>query len=242
MENENKKILLVEDDPNFGSILKDYLILNDFDVTLAKNGMEGFEKFKKDTFDLCILDVMMPYKDGYTLAKEIREKNKEVPLIFLTAKSMKDDVLKGYKVGADDYLNKPFDSEVLLMKIRAIIQRKSSEVKADATKFEFIIGNFHLNSKLRFLTYKDTEPIKLSPKENELLKMLAVYENDLMPRELALTKIWRDDNYFTSRSMDVYIAKLRKYLKMDDEVEILNIHGEGFRLVVKNKPAAPPAE
>lgn len=236
MENENKKILLVEDDPNFGSILKDYLILNDFEVTLAKNGMEGFEKFKKDTFDLCILDVMMPYKDGYTLAKEIREKNKEVPIIFLTAKSMKDDVLKGYKVGADDYLNKPFDSEVLLMKIKAIIQRKSSEVKADATKFEFIIGNFHLNSKLRFLTYKDTEPIKLSPKENELLKMLAIYENDLMPRELALTKIWRDDNYFTSRSMDVYIAKLRKYLKMDDEVEILNIHGEGFRLVVKNKP------
>jgi len=239
MENESKKILLVEDDPNFGSILKDYLILNDFDVTLAKNGMEGFEKFKKDTFDLCILDVMMPYKDGYTLAKEIREKNKEVTIIFLTAKSMKDDVLKGYKVGADDYLNKPFDSEVLLMKIKAIIQRKSTEVKADATKFEFIIGNFHLNSKLRFLTYKDTEPIKLSPKENELLKMLAIYENDLMPRELALTKIWRDDNYFTSRSMDVYIAKLRKYLKMDDEVEILNIHGEGFRLVVKNKPVAP---
>ena len=236
MENENKKILLVEDDPNFGSILKDYLILNDFEVTLAKNGMEGFEKFKKDTFDLCILDVMMPYKDGYTLAKEIREKNKDVPIIFLTAKSMKDDVLKGYKVVADDYLNKPFDSEVLLMKIKAIIQRKSSEVKADATKFEFIIGNFHLNSKLRFLTYKDQEPIKLSPKENELLKMLAIYENDLMPRELALTKIWRDDNYFTSRSMDVYIAKLRKYLKQDEDVEILNIHGEGFRLVVKNKP------
>ena len=236
MENENKKILLVEDDPNFGSILKDYLILNDFEVTLAKNGMEGFEKFKKDTFDLCILDVMMPYKDGYTLAKEIREKNKDVPIIFLTAKSMKDDVLKGYKVGAYDYLNKPFDSEVLLMKIKAIIQRKSSEVKADATKFEFNIGNFHLNSKLRFLTYKDQEPIKLSPKENELLKMLAIYENDLMPRELALTKIWRDDNYFTSRSMDVYIAKLRKYLKQDEDVEILNIHGEGFRLVVKNKP------
>jgi two-component system OmpR family response regulator len=237
METENKKILLVEDDPNFGSILKDYLILNDFDVTLAKNGMEGFEKFKKDTFDLCILDVMMPYKDGYTLAKEIREKNKDVPLIFLTAKSMKEDVLKGYKVGADDYLNKPFDSEVLLMKIKAIIQRKAADTKTDVTKFEFQIGNFHLNSKLRFLTYKNEEPIKLSPKENELLKMLAIYENDLMPRELALTKIWRDDNYFTSRSMDVYIAKLRKYLKQDDEVEILNIHGEGFRLVVKNKTA-----
>ncbi|HEX8270883.1 MAG TPA: response regulator transcription factor [Flavobacterium sp.] len=235
METENKKILLVEDDQNFGAILKDYLTLNDFDVTLAKNGMEGFEKFKKDTYDLCILDVMMPYKDGYTLAKEIREKNKDVPIIFLTAKSMKEDVLKGYKVGADDYLNKPFDSEVLLMKIRAIIQRKAADTKNDHVRFEFTIGNFHLNSKLRFLTYKDEEPIKLSPKENELLKMLTLHENDLMPRELALTKIWRDDNYFTSRSMDVYIAKLRKYLKRDDEVEILNIHGEGFRLVVKNK-------
>ena len=238
METDNKKILLVEDDQNFGAILKDYLMLNDFDVTLAKNGMEGFEKFKKDTYDLCILDVMMPYKDGYTLAKEIREKNKEVPIIFLTAKSMKEDVLKGYKVGADDYLNKPFDSEVLLMKIRAIIQRKSSDTKTDVTKFEFIVGNFHLNSKLRFLTFKNEEPIKLSPKENELLKLLVLYENDLMPRELALTKIWRDDNYFTSRSMDVYIAKLRKYLKLDPNVEILNIHGEGFRLVVKNKPPA----
>ena len=241
METDNKKILLVEDDQNFGAILKDYLMLNDFDVTLAKNGMEGCEKFKKDTYDLCILDVMMPYKDGYTLAKEIREKNKEVPIIFLTAKSMKEDVLKGYKVGADDYLNKPFDSEVLLMKIRAIIQRKSSDTKTDVTKFEFIVGNFHLNSKLRFLTFKNEEPIKLSPKENELLKLLVLYENDLMPRELALTKIWRDDNYFTSRSMDVYIAKLRKYLKLDPNVEILNIHGEGFRLVVKNKVPAVEA-
>ena len=238
METENKKILLVEDDQNFGAILKDYLLLNDFDVTLAKNGMEGFEKFKKDTYDLCILDVMMPYKDGYTLAKEIREKNKDVPIIFLTAKSMKEDVLKGYKVGADDYLNKPFDSEVLLMKIKAIIQRKTTDIKNDRVKFEFQIGKFHLNSKLRFLTYKNEEPIKLSPKENELLKMLAIYEDDLMPRELALTKIWRDDNYFTSRSMDVYIAKLRKYLKPDENVEILNIHGEGFRLVVKNKAVA----
>ena len=235
METENKKILLVEDDPNFGAILKDYLMLNDFEVVLAKNGMEGFEKFKKDIFDLCILDVMMPYKDGYTLAKEIREKNKEVPIVFLTAKSMKEDVLKGYKVGADDYLNKPFDSEVLLMKIKAIMQRKLSENKSDNLKFEFQIGKLHLNSKLRFLTFSSDEPIKLSPKENELLKMLALHENDLMPRELALTKIWRDDNYFTSGSMDVYIAKLRKYLKLDPDVEILNIHGEGFRLVIKNK-------
>ncbi len=235
METENKKILLVEDDPNFGTVLKDYLAMNDYSVTHAKNGMEGFEKFKKDDFDLCILDVMMPYKDGFTLAKEIREKNEDIPIIFLTAKAMKEDVLKGYKVGADDYLNKPFDSEVLLMKIKAIIQRKATDSIADSKQFEFQIGNFFLNSKLRFLTYKKEDPIKLSPKENELLRLLALHKNDLMARELALTKIWRDDNYFTSRSMDVYIAKLRKYLSKDDGVEIINIHGEGFRLVVKDE-------
>ncbi|NQY28387.1 MAG: response regulator transcription factor [Flavobacteriaceae bacterium] len=232
MEKAQKKILLVEDDPNFGAVLKDYLSLNDYDVTLAKNGMEGFEKFKKDNYHLCILDVMMPYKDGFTLAKEIRERNKEVPIIFLTAKAMKEDVLKGYKVGADDYLNKPFDSEVLLMKIKAIMLRKVKDSIADSATFEFKIGAFDLNSKLRFLTIGTEDPIKLSPKENELLRLLALHENDLMSRELALTKIWRDDNYFTSRSMDVYIAKLRKYLKKDENVEILNIHGEGFRLVV----------
>ncbi len=235
METENRKILLVEDDPNFGTVLKDYLAMNDYDVTHAKNGMEGFEKFKKGDYDLCILDVMMPYKDGFTLAKEIREKNEDVPIIFLTAKAMKEDVLKGYKVGADDYLNKPFDSEVLLMKIKAIIQRKATDSITDSKQFEFVVGNFHLNSKLRFLIYKKEAPIKLSPKENELLRLLALHKNDLMPRELALTKIWRDDNYFTSRSMDVYIAKLRKYLRMDDGVEIINIHGEGFRLVVKDE-------
>ena len=235
MEIENKKILLVEDDPNFGTVLKDYLAMNDYNVTHAKNGMEGFEKFKKDDYDLCILDVMMPYKDGFTLAKEIREKNAEVPIIFLTAKALKEDVMKGYKVGADDYLNKPFDSEVLLMKIKAIIQRKAVETVADSKQFEFEIGNFYLNSKLRFLTYNKEDTVKLSPKENELLRMLALHKNDLMPRELALTKIWRDDNYFTSRSMDVYIAKLRKCLSKDDNVEIVNIHGEGFRLVVKSE-------
>ncbi|MBD3862240.1 MAG: two-component system OmpR family response regulator [Olleya marilimosa] len=232
MDEQLKRILLVEDDPNFGTVLKDYLSMNDYEVTHAKNGMEGFEKFKRGDFDLCILDVMMPYKDGFTLAKEIREKNAEVPIVFLTAKAMKEDVLKGYKVGADDYLNKPFDSEVLLMKIKAIMQRKANDTVADSKQFEFKIGGFDLNSKLRFLTYNGGEQVKLSPKENELLRMLALHENDLMPRELALTKIWRDDNYFTSRSMDVYIAKLRKYLKLDPNVEILNIHGEGFRLVV----------
>jgi DNA-binding response OmpR family regulator len=231
---ESNKILLVEDDPNFGTVLKDYLSLNDYNVTLAKDGLEGLIMFKNDDFDLCILDVMMPRKDGFSLAKDIRATNAEVPIIFLTAKTMKEDVLKGYQAGADDYLNKPFDSEVLLYKIKAILQRKESEQTTEEETFEFKIGKFDFNSKLRHLTFPGDDTQKLSPKESKLLKMLAVYKNDLMPRELALTKIWRDDNYFTSRSMDVYIAKLRKYLKQDENVEIINIHGEGFRLIEKS--------
>lgn len=229
----SKKILLVEDDPNFGTVLKDYLALNDYNVTHAKDGIEGLIMFKNSDYDLCILDVMMPRKDGFSLAQDIRVTNKEVPIIFLTAKTLKEDVLKGYSVGADDYLNKPFDSEVLLHKIKAILQRKESDVTKESEEFEFTIGSFFFNSKLRHLSVGNAEPIKLSPKESKLLRMLAIHKNDLMPRELALTKIWRDDNYFTSRSMDVYIAKLRKYLKVDENVEILNIHGEGFRLVDK---------
>lgn len=231
---ENNRILLVEDDPNFGTVLKDYLSLNDYNVTHAKDGLEGLIMFKNDDFDLCILDVMMPRKDGFSLAKDIRAANSEIPIIFLTAKTMKEDVLKGYQSGADDYLNKPFDSEVLLYKIKAILQRKETEKNTEEESFEFTIGKFEFNSKLRHLTFDEGEPQKLSPKESKLLKMLAIYKNDLMPRELALTKIWRDDNYFTSRSMDVYIAKLRKYLKEDENVEILNIHGEGFRLIDKS--------
>ncbi|WP_196884874.1 response regulator transcription factor [Aureivirga sp. CE67] len=230
---KNGKILLVEDDPNFGTVLNDYLALNDFDVTHAKDGLEGLIMFKNDEFDLCILDVMMPRKDGFSLAKDIRTTNPEVPIIFLTAKTMKEDVLRGYQAGADDYLNKPFDSEVLLYKVKAILQRKEVDKNSDADQFEFNVGKFAFNSKLRHLSFDGEEPQKLSPKENKLLRMLVIHKNDLMPRELALTKIWRDDNYFTSRSMDVYIAKLRKYLKRDDSVEILNIHGEGFRLVEK---------
>ncbi len=229
----NKKILLVEDDPNFGTVLKDYLMLNDYAVTHAKDGLEGLIMFKNDDFDICILDVMMPRKDGFSLAKDIRSTNADIPIIFLTAKTMKEDVLRGYEVGADDYLNKPFDSEVLLYKIKAILQRKAKDINTDDEVHEFNIGKFHLNSKLRHLSFDGNEARKLSPKENKLLKMLTLHLNDLMPRELALTKIWRDDNYFTSRSMDVYIAKLRKYLKEDSNVEIVNIHGEGFRLIVE---------
>jgi len=230
---ENNRILLVEDDPNFGTVLKDYLSLNDYNVSHAKDGLEGLIMFKNDDFDLCILDVMMPRKDGFSLAKDIRSSNSEVPIIFLTAKTMKEDVLKGYQAGADDYLNKPFDSEVLLYKIKAILQRKEADENVEEDIFEFKIGKFDFNSKLRHLSFDGGDSQMLSPKESKLLKMLALHKNDLMPRELALTKIWRDDNYFTSRSMDVYIAKLRKYLKHDENVEILNIHGEGFRLLEK---------
>ena len=232
MNNSNKRILIVEDDPNFGKILKEYLTLNDYDIVLAKNGIEGFEKFNKSYFDLCILDIMMPYKDGFTLAKEIREKNDEVPIFFLTAKHLKEDVLKGFKIGADDYMTKPFDSEVLLAKIKATLNRKKRILVPDNDIFEFTFSNFKLNSKLRILTYRNVSEIKLSPKENQLLRLLVIHANDLLPRETALNIIWRDDNYFTSRSMDVYIAKLRKYLMKDKRVQMLNIHGEGCRLVI----------
>ena len=234
MEKPKIKLLLVEDDTNFGAVLKDFLTFNDYDVVHAVDGEDGWKKFNSDKYDLCILDVMMPKKDGFTLAKEIREVNKQVPIIFLTAKSMKSDVLHGYQVGADDYLNKPFDSEVLLYKIKAITERGGAETAEaeENTQTEFKIGSFTFDSKLRNLS-NGTEEDKLSPKENALLKLLCQHMGDLMPRELALVRIWKDDNYFTARSMDVYIVKLRKYLKSDPKVSISNIHGEGFRLVVE---------
>ena len=206
MKNNDKNILLVEDDVNFGAILNDFLKLHSYNVTLAKNGIEGLEKFKKNSFGLCILDVMLPFKDGFTLAKEIRDLNKDVPLFFLTAKTLKDDVLKGYKLGADDYLTKPFDSDILLLKIKSIFKRKKISNSDNNIKFLYEFADFKFNSKLRILKYNKDKDVKLSPKENELLKLLLNHLNDLMPRELALIKIWNDDNYFTSRSMDVYLS------------------------------------
>ena len=231
MISKNKQILLVEDDVNFGTVLRDYLQMNGYKVVLARNGLEGFEKFKKNEFDVCVLDVMMPYKDGFTLAKEIRSKDKSIPVVFLTAKSMKDDVLKGYKIGADDYLTKPFDADILLKKLEVLIQRTQKSVQKSKPKSRIVIGDFIFNPRLRTLTYKKNTPTNLSPKENQLLLMLVETQNDLLSRNKALNEIWNDDNYFTSRSMDVYIAKLRKYLRDDASVEIANIHGEGFRLI-----------
>ena len=231
MISKNKQILLVEDDVNFGTGLRDYLQMNGYKVVLARNCLEGCEKFKKNEFDVCILDVMMPYKDGFTLAKEIRSKDKSIPVVFLTAKSMKDDVLKGYKIGADDYLTKPFDADILLKKLEVLIQRTQKSVQKSKPKSRIVIGDFFFNPRLRTLTYKKNTPTNLSPKENQLLLMLVETQNDLLSRNKALNEIWNDDNYFTSRSMDVYIAKLRKYLRDDASVEIANIHGEGFRLI-----------
>ena len=232
MRNNSKKILIVEDDYNFGSILKDYLTLNSYKVVLATNGKDGYNKCFSDDFDLCILDVMMPYKDGFTLAKEIREKKEDLPIVFLTAKTLKEDVLRGFKIGADDYLTKPFDSEVLLAKIKAILKRRNLIKVPEVEEFLFEIGKYNFNSKLRLLSYQSNDSIKLSPKESQLLRLLILYKNDLLPRSVALSKIWRDESYFTSRSMDVYIAKIRKNLKEDKDIEIQNVHGEGFRLIV----------
>ncbi|MFZ4768987.1 MAG: response regulator transcription factor [Ferruginibacter sp.] len=229
MEAAKPKILLCEDDTNLGMVLKNYLELNDYDVILERDGRLGLAAFQREKFDICLLDVMMPNMDGFTVAEEIRDINPDVPLFFLSAKTMKEDIIQGYRLGADDYITKPFDSEVLLHKIKAILKRNEESHREEANA-EFDLGTYHFNPRLRELTVNGKVQT-LSPKENELLKMLAEYKNDLLPREAALKKIWGSDTYFNGRSMDVYIAKLRKYLKEDTKLEIVNIHGNGFRLV-----------
>ena len=233
MEGKKPKILLCEDDANLGMVLKNYLELNDFEVTLERDGRLGLAAFQREHVDLCLLDVMMPHMDGFTLAEEIRDVNPDVPLFFISAKTMKEDIIQGYKLGADDYITKPFDSEVLLLKIRAILKR-NDDLNKEADNKEFDLGSYHFHPKLRQLVHNGKTQT-LSPKENELLKMLAEHLNDLLPREAALKKIWGSDTYFNGRSMDVYIAKLRKYLRDDSNIEIVNIHGNGFRLVVPIK-------
>lgn len=228
----SNRILLVEDDQSFGAVLKDYLAINNFEVRLATDGELGLEAFKEGEYDLCILDVMMPKKDGFTLAEEIKEIDKNMPIIFLTAKNLREDILKGYQIGADDYITKPFDTELLLYKIKVILSR-SSNVSEVEQQEKFSFSKIEFDSMLRQLNVAGNE-YKLSPKENELLKLLCLHRTDFMPRELALKKIWKKENYFTARSMDVYIAKLRKLLKGDEGLEIVNVHGEGFRLLVKN--------
>ncbi len=230
------KILLVEDDQNFGDVLKSYLEMHDYDVELATDGEAGLEAFKVGGFDLLITDVMMPKKDGFSLAKDIRKISKDIPIIFLTAKVLKEDVLEGFKIGGDDYITKPFNSEELLFRVKAVLRRVvKPEDNLDNIR-EFIIGDYHFDYILRILTYKpDGSSEKLSPKEAQLLRLFCFRINDVLQRSEALTKIWEDDNYFTARSMDVFITKIRKYLSKDQNIEIQNIHGNGFRMYLKNQ-------
>ena len=231
MQAKNDRIFLVEDDLSFGSVLKSYLEINDYAVDWIDDGKYAVEHFRKGIFDICILDIMLPHVDGFTIASEIRKINTVVPIVFLTAKKLKDDVLKGYGVGGDDYVTKPFDTEILLAKIRAILSRRDFQTGA---RDIFEIGKFVFNSKLRTLTYNDDEK-KLSPKEAQLLELLAVNPNAFISREMALKKIWGSDDYFTARSMDVYITKLRKFLSDDPRLNIKNIHGAGFQLIISEE-------
>ena len=228
MSRKSTKIFLVEDDLSFGSVLKSYLEINDYFVDLVDDGKLAIEVFRKGVYDLCILDVMLPHVDGFTIAQEIRSMNQSVPIVFLTAKKMKEDLLRGYGVGADDYVTKPFDTDILLAKIKAIIARREIQ---DGSKDIYEIGRFIFNAKLRTLTMEGQER-QLSPKEGQLLEMLAVSPNALVSREAALKKIWGTDDYFTARSMDVYVTKLRKYLSDDPQIVLKNIHGSGFQLIV----------
>jgi len=224
-------IFLVEDDLSFGSVLKSYLEINDFSVEWVDDGKYAVDHFRKGLFDICILDIMLPHVDGFTIANEIRQINNTVPIIFLTAKKLKEDVLTGYGAGGDDYITKPFDTDILLAKIRAIVARRDFQ---RGTKDIFEIGKFVFNAKLRTLTAGDEEK-KLSPKEAQLLELLAVNPNELISREMALKKIWGNDDYFTARSMDVYITKLRKMLSDDPRLNIKNIHGAGFQLIISEE-------
>ena len=227
---EKIKVLLVEDDPNLGSLLKEYLDAKGYSTVLAVNGKQGYDIFSKDKFGICILDVMMPIKDGFTLAKEIRAIDINIPIVFLTAKSMKEDALEGFTIGADDYITKPFSMEELLMRIKAILRRTDNKSVKNTDQEEFKIGKYKFDYKHQVLDLNGAQH-KLTTKEAELLKLLCLHENDVLDRNFALKSIWNDDNYFNGRSMDVYIAKLRKYLKEDTAVELINVHGKGFKLL-----------
>jgi len=222
-------IFLVEDDLSFGAVLKSYFEINEYKVTWVDDGKFAVNKFKSGNYQICILDVMLPNVDGFTIGAEIRKIDKDIPMVYLTAKTLKEDILRGYNVGADDYITKPFDTEVLLCKIEAIIKRQSIQPAND--EVIFTIGTYVFNSKLRFISREGTKQ-KLSPKESDLLKLLCQNKNELLQRDIALRKIWGEDGYFTARSMDVFITKLRKYLAADSNIEIKNIHGSGFLLEV----------
>ena len=226
---EKLKILLCEDDENLGMLLREYLQAKGYQAVLCQDGEVGYREFAKGKFDIDVLDVMMPKKDGFTLAQEIRQANTEIPIIFLTARALKDDILEGFKIGADDYITKPFSMEELVLRIEAILRRVHGKKAKDATVFR--IGRFVFDAQKQLLTIGEKQT-KLTTKENELLALLCAHSNEILQRDFALKTIWIDDNYFNARSMDVYITKLRKHLKDDDQIEIINIHGKGYKLIV----------
>ncbi len=228
MTDEKVKILLCEDDENLGMLLREYLQTKGFDVDLQPDGEAGYKAFSKNKYDLCVFDVMMPKKDGFALAADVRAVNSEVPIIFLTAKSMKEDILQGFKLGADDYLSKPFSMEELLYRIESILRRVKGKKSKDVVVYQ--IGEFVFDSQKQLLSYGNDSK-KLTTKESELLTLLAANANNILERNYALKTIWVDDNYFNARSMDVYITKLRKLLKDDPNVAIINIHGKGYKLI-----------
>ena len=227
--NKKIKILLVEDDSNLGGLLKEFLLVKDYNVSLACDGVEGLQNYNSEKFDICILDVMLPQMDGFSLAKEIRKVNKNIPIIFLTAKSQHEDKIEGFKVGGDDYMTKPFSMEELLYRISAILKRVdgiSEKIRAE----NIMIGKYLYNFYKRSLIINEKK-IKLTSKENQLLNLLVMKKGEVVPRAEALVKIWKSDSYFSSRSMDVYITKLRNHLKNDENLEIINVHGEGFKII-----------
>ena len=227
---ENKlHILLCEDEESLGMLVREYLQAKGYDAELYLDGEAGYKAFVKGKYDMCLLDVMMPKMDGFTLARELRSINSEVPIMFLTAKNLKDDILEGFKLGADDYLTKPFSMDELVYRMEATLRRVKARSRQMATRYQ--LGRFTFDTQRQLLSIDD-KSTKLTTKESELLTMLCTHMNDILERDLALKTIWIDDNYFNARSMDVYITKLRKHLKDDPNVEINNVHGKGYRLVV----------
>ena len=232
---ERMKILLCEDEENLGMLLREYLQAKGFNADLYNDGDAGYKAFLKGQYDICVLDVMMPKKDGFTLAQEIRTFNSEVPTIFLTAKQLKDDILEGFKIGADDYITKPFSMEELVLRIEAILRRVKGKKGKDVTMYK--IGKFTFDTQKQVLMIND-KVTKLTTKESELLSLLCAHVNSILERNYALKTIWIDDNYFNARSMDVYITKLRKHLKDDPSIEIINIHGKGYKLIAPDVEAS----
>ena len=224
-------LLLVEDDANLGSLLQEYLIDKGFPTDLATDGQKGWQSFVDKTYDLCIFDVMMPKKDGFSLAKEVRMTGRDVPIIFLTAKSMKEDTMQGFRVGADDYVTKPFDREELLLRIEAILRRYKKQPDNQEEAKVYQVGQYSFDYSHQQLSAND-KSVRLTSKESELLKLFCQNLNQPISRSFALKTIWGDDSYFNARSMDVYITKLRKYLREDTSIQIMNLHGEGFKLMV----------